>query len=434
MQRAFGIMIFFGSLCLIACHQAQDRQLLPNTSEKLATILAPHEGTTAIDEKIIRLQQILRQPTPHNESEPVRNIEKLGWAFIEKARQSFDMGYYKLAETCALYIEAKQPDNPDALLLRGHALNSLHRFREAESLARNLTARRELHFDFALLGDALMEQGKLDEAIPAYQKMMDLKPSPEAYSRAAHVRWLRGDLDGAIDMMALAAQSSVQGNPEAAAWAHTRLALYELQAGDTKLALAAGLRALAFKEDFAPAYLAKGRALLNAGKLSEAIESLKRATGLNPLPEYQWTLADALRSANRAQEAEVIETALCEQGATNDPRTFALFLATRNLQSDKALALAQAELKERRDVFTLDALAWSFANAGRWEEAHRLMRRAIAQGTKDARLFFHAGVISATLGEHRAARRWFHQAQKIKQMLLPSEQKRLEASLSQLPA
>jgi hypothetical protein len=36
-----------------------------------------------------------------------------------------------------------------------------------------------------------MEQGKLNEAVEAYQTIMDQRPGPQAYSRAAHIHWLK---------------------------------------------------------------------------------------------------------------------------------------------------------------------------------------------------------------------------------------------------
>ena len=38
-------------------------------------------------------------------------VEKLGWSFVEKARESFDPGFYKLAEQCALCLDSKQEEN-----------------------------------------------------------------------------------------------------------------------------------------------------------------------------------------------------------------------------------------------------------------------------------------------------------------------------------
>ena len=55
------------------------------------------------------------------------------------------------------------------------------------------------------------------------------------------------------------------------------------------------------------------------------------------------------------------------------------------------------------------------------------MVRALAEGTQDARLFYHAGFISAGLNQKEEARRWCRKAAGIQQMLLPSERDGLAA-------
>ena len=52
--------------------------------------------------------------------------------------------------------------------------------------------------------------------------MLDLKPFYQSYTRAAHLRWLKGDLDGATDAMRLAISSASPRDPESSAWAWTR--------------------------------------------------------------------------------------------------------------------------------------------------------------------------------------------------------------------
>jgi len=160
--------------------------------------LLPHHGTEPLDREIARAQERAREA-----GDSILRLERLGWLFTAKARRSYDPGYWKLAEQCGLCMAARRPHSPEALLLLGHVLDSLHRFHEAETMARELVAARGLHLDWGLLGDALMEQGRLDEAIEAYQKMIDLKPGPQSYSRAAHVRWLKGDLSGAIPVIGI---------------------------------------------------------------------------------------------------------------------------------------------------------------------------------------------------------------------------------------
>ena len=141
----------------------------------LGLVLTPQAGKSHTDKEISQLQQRIREG---------RNVElwldRLGWAFVAKARESFDPGFYKLAEQCALYIEKRNPQSQEAMLLRAHVLQNLHRFKESEALARLLVEKRGLSFDYGVLGDALMEQGKLGDAVEAYEQMMNLKPDLRA--------------------------------------------------------------------------------------------------------------------------------------------------------------------------------------------------------------------------------------------------------------
>src|SRR5262249_32634256 len=149
--------------------------------------------------------------------------------------------------------------------------------------------------------------------------------------------WLKGDTEGARALMRMSAQAAGQGDPESAAWAWSKLAIYELQAGEGKRAHEICDTALQMQSDYAPALSARGRVLLAENKTDEAVATLERAARLNPLPEYQWTLADALRAAGRADEATKAESQLAATGPANDPRTYSLFLATRGQQPDTAL-------------------------------------------------------------------------------------------------
>ena len=72
-----------------------------------------------------------------------------------------------------------------------------------------------------------------------------------------------------------------------------------------------------------------------------------------------------------------------------------------------------------------DALAWALTVAGRMEEAGTQMARALAEGTGDARLFFHAAVIAARAGRTEDATKWFTKAAAMMDLLLPSEQELL---------
>jgi tetratricopeptide (TPR) repeat protein len=399
----------------------------PGTPSPCELILAPHAGTGWLDLEITRLQARLR-----NETNTFQYVERLGWLFVAKARESFDPGYYKLAEQCALCLESQQPHAAEALLLQGHVLQSLHRFKEAELLARELVARRGLAFDYGLLGDVLMEQGSLSEAADAYQSMVDQKPDLQAYARISHLRWLKGDVEGAAEVMKLAVSAASPNAPESAAWVNTRLASLELQQGDLAEARQMINAALGYQQEYAPALLLSGRLLLAQGNTSEAVNVLQRAAQINPLPEYEWALSEALRAGGQAEAADAVVRQLRKDGAAADPRTFALYLASRGESTATALDLAHAELAVRGDVFTHDALAWALAASGDIKAASGEMELALAEGTRDARLFFHAAVIADKAGRSDDAESWLSRAAPLMPLLLPSERQQLLAVAQQL--
>jgi tetratricopeptide (TPR) repeat protein len=415
--------------CLLFFFVSQKSENEPNKApvaaaifdNTLGLVLTPQTGESRTDKEISRLQQRIREG---------RNVElwldQLGWAFVAKARESFDPGFYKLADQCALSIEKRNPQSQEAILLRAYVLQNLHRFKESETLARRLVQQRGLSFDYGLLGDALMEQGKLGDAVEAYQRMMNLKPDLHAYARAAHMRWLKGDLEGAIEAMQLAVGAASPNDAEFAAWVNTRLATYLFQAGKFDETEARCAFALSLQSDYAPTLLLKGKMLLAQSQFPQAVDALRDATKLNPLPEYQWTLAEALRATGHENEASAVEAQLRQHGASSDPRTLALYLATRHESPETALRLARAESDSRGDVFSHDALAWSLVAAGNLAEAQSEMQRALAEGTEDARLFFHAGIIALQAGHSADAERWLRKASELSHLLLPSERNELQ--------
>jgi tetratricopeptide (TPR) repeat protein len=395
----------------------------PVTSSSLAPPGACSVALTSGTEQTDRDRQIAaaQEEARGGGAPALRALERLGYLYVARARVSNDPGDYTLADETARCLESRNPGDHAALLLRGHVLHQLHRFREAEGIARQLINARTVALDHGLLGDALMEQGRLAEAAAAYQTMLDLKPFYQSYTRAAHVRWLKGDLPGAIEAMQLAIDASSPRDREAAAWAWTRMAVYKLQARSLVGAAAAAQTALELQPEYPAALLVQGRILLAEGRPDAALSPLRRAAALVQTPEYLWPLVDVLRLQHLDAEAETAERQLVERGTLEDPRTLAVYLATRRADPAKAIALAEAELTIRADVFTLDAHAWALAAGDRTAEALAVMERALAEGTSDARLFLHAGVINLAAGKRSQARAWFRKAETLKAMLLPSE-------------
>src|SRR5262247_3947443 len=101
------ILIIVSTIAANACHRASGGA--PATAAPCEIALASRSGDAKIDREIARLQQEVRSNARPFQTAAM--IEKLGWSFVEKARENFDPGFYKLAEQCALCLESKQSES-----------------------------------------------------------------------------------------------------------------------------------------------------------------------------------------------------------------------------------------------------------------------------------------------------------------------------------
>ena len=174
------------------------------------------------------------------------------------------------------------------------------------------------------------------------------------------------------------------------------------------------------------------------GAFAEAAPILAQAAEAVPQPGYQWPLHDCLRVLHRDGEADTLWKKMQLTGEREDPRTYALCLATYGRDPETALALARREITLRQDIYSHDALALALLAAStpdqpaRVAEARREMERALAVGTRDPRLFLHAALISERAGDPAGARQFAHRAEPLRRSLLPSEDALLSTTLDRL--
>lgn len=114
-----------------------------------------------------------------------------------------------------------------------------------------------------------------------------------------------------------------------------------------------------------------------------------------------------------------------QHGASLDRRSFALYLAVQKQHAPRALILARQELELRQDVFTLDTMAWALYANGEISRAWYFANQAIAEGTQDARLFYHAAVIAEEIGQANIAVDYYRRAMDLQHLLLPSERQNM---------
>jgi len=113
-------------------------------------------------------------------------------------------------------------------------------------------------------------------------------------------------------------------------------------------------------------------------------------------------------------------------------RAWSLFLLDHDREVPRVLGNVESELRTRRDIYGYDLLAWALHKSGRDTEARAPMARALSLGTRDAMLYFHAGMIDRSLGDTASARVRFETALAINPSWHPSQPAEARAVLDSL--
>ncbi len=346
----------------------------------------------------------------------VGSLVLLGYAYQQRWRETADSSALPRSEAAlrrALALDAK-----DALAVTGLGSLALirHEFRSALALGRR--AQRLAPSSarpYAVVGDALLELGRYEQAFTAFERMVALKPSVASYSRIAYARELLGDLAGATSAMQLAADAAAN-QPEPAAWAHVELAKLSLARGRLTAAgrhLAVAVRVL---PGYVYAYEQLARLDAARGNLRRAIRHARVAADAVPLPTFVALLADLLERAGNGSSARqqiatvgAIDRLLAANGVRTDVEAV-VFDADRRRGLDTLVARAREARAARPSIVGDDALAWALARAGRCAEARAWSQRSFRLGTRDALLFFHRAEIERCAGNRAAARSWARRA------------------------
>ena len=347
---------------------------------------------------------------------------RLGAAYIQKARETGDITYYRLTEQAVQKSLALVPHGPAAAAaITSLAIVEIARHRFAEALA---AAQRAVELGggqpspHAIVADAYLELGEYDKAGLALSRLLGVSAPLRPHSRLAHLQFLKGDARGGIDHMRRAVGAAIEANApkENLAWSHVELGQLYFQGGDLARADRSHQDALATFPGYHRARAGLARVRAAQGKYEEAIDLYRKAIGVIPLPEYAAALGDVYGKTGRADDArrqyQLVEY-IGYLNALNKVvynRELALFYADHDLKLPEALALAEKELEVRRDIYTWDVLAWARLKNGKPQEALAAMTEALKLGTRDARLFFHAGLIHRHLRQPERAREYLQRA------------------------
>lgn len=366
----------------------------------------------------------------------------LGTVYVGRARLMGDLADYQralVAADAAIGIDAAYSP---ARTLRATVMFALHDFAGALAEAESIRAVDAADLQaIATIGDANLELGNAEAARAAYDELGRLAPSAPVWSRMAHLAFIDGDLDRAIGLVQRA-EDALAGEPPSESTAFYAFQLGELYRarGDVDGAAAAYERALDDLPDYIPASAGLARIREAQGRRSEAIAMLEAASTRLPQPELVAALGDLyLLSGDKAAAerqyrlVERIGEVAAATGAVYD-RQLVLFAADHDREIVAAVERARAQLVIRDDIYGHDALAWALFNAGDLEEAAKEADAALALGTRDSRLAYHAGMIAAGQGRNDEARRLLRAALDGAAYLPPLQVPALEAALAGIPA
>jgi tetratricopeptide (TPR) repeat protein len=333
-------------------------------------------------------------------------------------RRTADPAYLSKAE--ALFTKALELDDSDfqAIAGIGSICLSKHQFRDAITWGERGIAINPWSSDlYGILGDANVELGNYNEAVHLFQKMVDLRPQLSSYSRVSYMRELHGDVVGAIDAMKMAV-SAGGGQRENTAWARVHLGNLYIAARDYPTAEQEFKTALTDFPNYGQAHAGLANLRIAQGREREALELYKRVVQTLRLPSHRIVLADLYEASGQHELAnreyglvKEIVTFNRANGRDTEPEII-LFAADHADQRDiqELVSWAKRQFDRQPNIKMADALAWSHYKAHQFESAKTAIQQALALGTKDPLMLYHAGMIHLELAERKKAKAYLTEA------------------------
>jgi tetratricopeptide (TPR) repeat protein len=389
-----------------------------------ATAMVAQTNSTTTEAKLSPAEQSMAQASRLIEKNP-KNFEAynaLALALSRRARETSDVKFYTQAEETLQKSFDVSPDNFDGKRIEVWLLLGKHEFAAAREAAQKLNKRMpDDVMVYGFLTDANAELGNYDEAEKAAQLMLNLRPGNlPGITRAAYLRELFGDVDGSLELMSMALDSTVPGEVEDRAWILSQIGHLQLSVGKLVEAETSLQQALTLFPGYHYALQNLAKVRVQQKRYDDAVALLTQRYQAAQHAENLYDLAEALELAGQKVEAQKafaefeIKSLAESVRADNSNRELIFYYADHAHDPAKALDVAQHEYDRRHDVYTLDAYAWALHVNGRDQDARKPIETALAVGIHDAKLFRHAGQIALAAGDKEAAERYLRQSAELK--------------------
>lgn len=322
---------------------------------------------------------------------------------LQRAREGGGWSDYLAAETLARrsLTERSHRNGATAATLIA-VLSAQHRFAEAVQVATALVVREPDVLEYrAILGEVAMESGDYATAEREFAAVWPLRTSLSVAPRLARWHELKGEVAESRRILERArdeARDRRDVSIEVKAWFALRLGEFERRAERPRRAAVAFTEGLEIEPNDPRLLAAMARLAADRQDADGVITWGERALAQQLDPEMILLLADAHAMLGDIDQARRLRSAFdVAVSATEGPfhRTWSLALLDRGERVEEVLARAQAELRDRTDIYAYDLVAWALYKSGRTAEAERMMRAALQLGTQDPLLERHRAAITA---------------------------------------
>jgi tetratricopeptide (TPR) repeat protein len=320
----------------------------------------------------------------------------------------------RAAEAVEKSLKAVPPEfNRAGVAMRVRVQLAAHRFEEARRSAEELRGLMPgKAYPLQVLGDALINLGDYEAAARTWKEMAAMDEDENALAtepRFAQLDVIYGRVEQARERLAKAleqAQKAYPPSPENVAWYRVQLGELAFKSGNWDAAQTHYDAALSAQPDYYAAldHMAELRGA--QGKVEEAVALYTRVIERTHRPEFMQALGDLYAFAGKPNEAKSWHERACdaylasvERGEVLYFHHLAGFYADSLNEPEKAVEWAQRDLTLRHGIQADDALAWALYKAGKIEEARDTIAKALATGTHDAHILYHAGMIRMSAGD-----------------------------------
>ncbi len=332
----------------------------------------------------------------------------LGATLYSLARVTGDETLYEQAAHALQDSLLQRPrHNPDALAYLALVTMASHSFVEARKLANIGLAEEPDHpWLLAVRGDAYFGHGDYELAQADYQRVHALKPGFSTTARLAAVAFVFNRAQESLQLFEEAAEDAADAGGEQAAWARMMVGMQHLKRHEWRLARHHFILGLRIAPDYRPLMGLLARCLEQDGQDALARPYLQTAIASRPDARLQVRLAaledragnTALASQLRADVQKRLAAAVAQRRGTGDRRILAESLMDAGIEPQAALALAQQDLENRRDLEALRVLCRALRANDAASEALPYAREMLRFGTPDAELQAEAEAVFEAAG------------------------------------